>query len=238
MPPNTPPDPNKPIQSDVSPVVPVVVDSSELFQKDPEPVTAEAALQAAKPAKRRRLMIISTVTLLLLVSVMGVAAMVRQSVSQQTETGKEEQSAGSQDDNLGNLETELETSQQASEAETPATSPLPSPAPAPSTVPSSPPPTAGTTLTAKTYEIIYTNSCYSPANRTIKKGDTIIFVNNSSRNMWPASDNHPSHTLYSEFDAKNDIAPGGAYSFTFTKTGVWGYHDHSKPNCEGTITVQ
>ncbi|MES2971286.1 MAG: hypothetical protein V4702_03135 [Patescibacteria group bacterium] len=98
---------------------------------------------------------------------------------------------------------------------------------------------SGSTQTApKTYEISYTDSCYSPANVTIKKNDTVRFTNNNTKNMWPASDNHPWHTLYSGFDANNSIAPGGSYSFTFTKTGSWGYHDHQKSSCTGTITVQ
>jgi hypothetical protein len=73
---------------------------------------------------------------------------------------------------------------------------------------------------------------------TIRKGDTVAFVDNSSKDMWPASDNHPSHTIYPEFDAKSAVPPGGTFSFRFDKVGVWGYHDHLKPNCDGSVTVQ
>lgn len=98
---------------------------------------------------------------------------------------------------------------------------------------------SGTSSTVpKTYNISYTNSCYSPANVTIKKGDTVKFTNNSNKKMEPASNDHPSHELYPEFDANDGISPGGTYSFTFTNTGSWGYHDHLKPSCGGTITVQ
>lgn len=96
----------------------------------------------------------------------------------------------------------------------------------------------GSTNATGAYDISYTNSCYSPANRTIKRGETIRFVNNSNRDMWPASDTHPAHNIYPEFDAKKDIAPGGTYSFTFTKVGSWKYHDHNRVGCTGTITVQ
>lgn len=92
--------------------------------------------------------------------------------------------------------------------------------------------------TNSTFDIAYTNNCFSPANITIKKGDTVRFKNNSnSRDMWPATNKHPQHDEYSEFDSKQGIGSGGTYSFTFTKTGSWGYHDHLKPNCGGTITV-
>lgn len=97
---------------------------------------------------------------------------------------------------------------------------------------------SGTSNTTGIYDISYTNNCYTPANRTIKQGETIRFINNSNRGMWPASDSHPAHNIYPEFDALKDTSPGGTYSFTFTKVGAWKYHDHSKPGCTGTITVQ
>ncbi len=90
----------------------------------------------------------------------------------------------------------------------------------------------------KTYDMAYTNSCYSPKDLTIKKGDTVKFTNNAGRNMWPASNDHPSHTIYPEFDAKKAFSKGSTWSFTFDKAGTWGYHDHLKDSCTGTITVQ
>ena len=90
---------------------------------------------------------------------------------------------------------------------------------------------------SKIYNISYTDSCYDPETTTINKGDTVVFTNNSSSKMWPASDNHPSHTKYPEFDAKRSIANGETYSFTFEKSGTWGMHDHIKDSCEGSITV-
>lgn len=127
-------------------------------------------------------------------------------------------------------------------APTRAPAPKPKQTPAPSATPApiqTPAPTPPLTPTPVTHTMNYTDSCYSPVNLTIKKGDTVKFVNTaSSRSMWPASNNHPSHTLYSEFDASGSIAPGGTYSFTFNKTGAWGYHDHLRSSCTGVITVQ
>jgi plastocyanin len=98
--------------------------------------------------------------------------------------------------------------------------------------------------TAQTHTLSFTfNGCYSPNNGdiTIKAGDTIRFVNtDSKKDMWPASDSHPAHDDYgsnNEFDAGSAIAPGGSWSFTFTKKGAWDYHDHLKSSCGGTITV-
>jgi plastocyanin len=88
-----------------------------------------------------------------------------------------------------------------------------------------------------THTVSYTNSCYSPQTLSINKGDTVKFVNNSNLDMQPASDPHPNHTNYPEFDADNGVDPGGSFSFTFTRSGTWGFHEHYKPSCKGTITV-
>ena len=92
--------------------------------------------------------------------------------------------------------------------------------------------------TTKTHIITYTETGFSPADLTIKTGDTIVFKNNSARAFWPASNDHPSHTIYPEFDPKKTIAAGESWSFTFTKVGSWKYHDHRAANLGGTITVK
>lgn len=120
--------------------------------------------------------------------------------------------------------------------------------PAPTSQPSSSGTGTGTppaANTANTYDMDYTfNGCYLPPHRNIRLGDTIRFVNKDDKNrdMWPASTKHSNnlneaHNDYPGFDAKRAIAPGGTYSFTFTKLGSWDYHDHLKPSCGGTITV-
>lgn len=104
----------------------------------------------------------------------------------------------------------------------------------------------------KTYEIIYSDSGYSPSALTVKVGDTVSFKNNSSVGMWPASAMHPAHTVYSgtslqdhcpdlendDFDACQSIAAGQSWSFTFMKTGAWGFHDHITTGKFGKITVE
>lgn len=86
-------------------------------------------------------------------------------------------------------------------------------------------------------EIVYSANGFSPAVLTVKKGETVTFVNNSGRNFRPASDNHPTHTLYPEFDSGKPIASGEEYSFTFEKVGDWGYHDHARATSVGIVRV-
>ncbi len=104
----------------------------------------------------------------------------------------------------------------------------------------------------KTYTVTYTDSGYSPNALTIKKGDTVTFKNQSSSGMWTASAMHPTHTAYSgtnaqqhcpdpennDFDECKSDAPGTSWSFTFTKTGSFGYHNHSAASHFGKITVE
>jgi len=78
---------------------------------------------------------------------------------------------------------------------------------------------------------------YEPRDIVINLGDTIEFSTTEDKPYWPASNVHPTHRLYSEFDPKEPILPGGTWSFTFDKIGEWRYHDHIAPFYTGTITV-
>jgi len=89
----------------------------------------------------------------------------------------------------------------------------------------------------KTVTILYTDSGFSPTPMTINLGDTVKFVNQSALNMWVASGPHPTHTNYPEFDQRTSVANGGSYSFIFTKTGTWGYHNHVNAKHFGSIVV-
>ena len=88
------------------------------------------------------------------------------------------------------------------------------------------------------HEITFSGTAYSPKTLTIKQGDIVVFTNNGSKDFWPASDNHPSHTVYPEFDAKSGIDAGKTFQFKFAKKGSWKFHDHLTPSATGTITVE
>lgn len=104
--------------------------------------------------------------------------------------------------------------------------------------PSTPEPSAPDGGDVAVFEVIYNGTSFSPATLTIKNGDIVNFKNQSSSSFRPASDPHPTHTNYPEFDAKQPIAAGGNYQFKFTKSGTWGYHNHLNPTVTGTIIVQ
>jgi len=118
-----------------------------------------------------------------------------------------------------------------------------------STTPTPTPTASPTSSSAKTVEVDYTNSGFSPTSVSINLGDTVNFVNKSSESMWIGSNNHPSHTLYSGTTLRehcpdtagtafDQCGTGDTYSFTFEKVGTWGYHNHRDASMLGTIIVK
>jgi len=85
--------------------------------------------------------------------------------------------------------------------------------------------------------IVRTNTGYEPKEVTIKKGDIVLWTNESNEYHWPASDLHPTHGIYPEFDPLRPIASGDTWKFKFDKVGVWKFHDHIRANKVGTVTV-
>lgn len=89
-----------------------------------------------------------------------------------------------------------------------------------------------------TNEIEYMEGGFSPKEITIKKGQTVTFINKGSNLMWVASDDHPSHMIYPEFDAKRGYSDQEYFTFTFDKIGEWGYHNHLRFSDKATIIVE
>lgn len=89
-----------------------------------------------------------------------------------------------------------------------------------------------------TAEVRMKENAYEPAEVTVKAGQAVKFVNASNSNRWPASNIHPTHELYPEFDPRRELKPGESWTFTFQKSGVWRMHDHMVPYVKGVITVE
>ncbi len=88
--------------------------------------------------------------------------------------------------------------------------------------------------------ITYTDSGFSPASLTVKSGESITWVNDSSSSVQVGSAIHPTHTVNQEITNNQfyvELAPGESAKVQLTKTGEWGYHDHLRPSMTGTITV-
>ncbi|HWY79848.1 MAG TPA: cupredoxin domain-containing protein, partial [Candidatus Sulfotelmatobacter sp.] len=94
-----------------------------------------------------------------------------------------------------------------------------------------------TTASASSHAVSYTANGFNPNSITIKVGETVRWTNKNSDNMWVASNPHPSHTDYPGFDELKSVPTNGTYSFTFTKVGHWGYHNHLNPSQQGVVVV-
>lgn len=98
------------------------------------------------------------------------------------------------------------------------------------------------------HKVTYTEAGFSPASITVKKGESVTFVNEGDGRMWVGADEHPTHTEY-DGTSRSEHCMGGAsasfdqcgagdsYTFTFTKVGTWGYHNHALANHTGTVVV-
>jgi len=92
--------------------------------------------------------------------------------------------------------------------------------------------------TAPVVTIARTNAGYEPNELVVTKGTIVIWTNETNGFHWPASDSHPVHDVYPEFDPKRPLAPGEEWRFVFEVAGEWGFHDHIHANKTGTILVE
>jgi plastocyanin len=84
--------------------------------------------------------------------------------------------------------------------------------------------------------ITYDGTSFTNSASSVKSGEAIKVINNSSKQLDFDSDPHPVHTDDPELNA-GDIDPGQSKTFTVTKKGHWGFHNHHDPSQHGTITV-
>ncbi|XKT74460.1 MAG: hypothetical protein ACJKTH_03835 [Patescibacteria group bacterium UBA2163] len=85
--------------------------------------------------------------------------------------------------------------------------------------------------------VVLKDGGFSPKKLVVDSGGTVTFLNKSSHSLWVASDNHPQHDIYTEFDIGRPIQPGESWEFTFENDGVWWYHDHLRPYFRGQVLV-
>jgi plastocyanin len=104
------------------------------------------------------------------------------------------------------------------------------------TTPPPPPPPAAQPLSG-TVEVTITDSAFSPADITVKSGTKVTFKNTGTKQHWPASAPHPSHTDLPGFDSMKGLANNETYSYTFTQVGKWKYHDHLNVALFGSVIV-
>lgn len=79
-------------------------------------------------------------------------------------------------------------------------------------------------------------SGFSPASISIPRNSVVTWIAVDGHFPFIASDPHPTHTNLPGLSSES-LFLGETWSFTFTQTGTWGYHDHNNPSRTGTATV-
>ncbi len=82
-----------------------------------------------------------------------------------------------------------------------------------------------------------TKEGFEPPSLTTDADSTVMFLNKDTQPHWPASNVHPTHELYPEFDPRREIPPGESWTFKPTRAGEWKFHDHLFPHFRGSLTV-
>jgi plastocyanin len=104
-------------------------------------------------------------------------------------------------------------------------------------------PTASPTATrdvvreARVYTISYRFGVFSPTNLRIHSGDTVRWKNDSPLPIRVIAQLAPGENVPA-FDSVGAIHPGGYFSYTFARNGVFGYYNPSDANESGVIIVR
>lgn len=92
--------------------------------------------------------------------------------------------------------------------------------------------------------VSYTDRGFEPSEVTIQQGETIRWTNNSSKDLWIASDGG---ALYpreandcgsSGFDSCKALKPGDFWEFTFDTKGSWVYLNNLQKETTGVVHVK
>lgn len=78
---------------------------------------------------------------------------------------------------------------------------------------------------------------FTPTSMTVPAGTAVTWIALDDSAPTVASNPHPTHTDIPGFETTT-VSMGQSWSFTFTQTGTWGYHNHNFPDQGGTVTVQ
>lgn len=100
-------------------------------------------------------------------------------------------------------------------------------------------------------QVEYTQTGFQPQTITIEQNQTVTWqADDSATAMDVAVDRHPSHTQWDGTSRSehctdgptetvfDSCGPQQEYSFTFTKTGTFTYHNHAAAYHTGTIIVE
>lgn len=86
------------------------------------------------------------------------------------------------------------------------------------------------------YVVYYTNNGFSPKQSQVPRGKLVKFINNSDRALLIISDD-VNINGHNELNQSKSIGRGGVYTFNFTYTGLWTFHNENYKSHVGNIVV-
>lgn len=86
--------------------------------------------------------------------------------------------------------------------------------------------------------VTLTDQGFSPRIVEIKEGESVRFINKSSKSMRIASDEYAGSPIYAGFNQVKSVGINGTYSLSFTEAGVWGYHNLDTASDMGVVYVK
>jgi plastocyanin len=89
----------------------------------------------------------------------------------------------------------------------------------------------------QTHTVFIENGKFDPNTLSVNKNDTVVWLNKDTATHVIASDPHPAHTALPGLES-NNLSSNQTFSFKFTESGSFKYHDHLYPNIKGTIIVK
>lgn len=88
------------------------------------------------------------------------------------------------------------------------------------------------------YTVFYNTGVFSPTNIRIHIGDSVKFQNDNNEPVRIASDQTGNLPDLSGFDSVGDIQPQAAFTYTFNKSGIFGYHNEYNKSERGAVIVR
>ncbi len=93
------------------------------------------------------------------------------------------------------------------------------------------------TSTVTKHTITILNNGFNPQKIEIKKGDTVIWINDSGEDATVNSDPYPVNNLH-RFLNLGGFPDGSSVQAVFNEVGNFTYHNHFKPEQKGTVVVE
>ncbi len=97
---------------------------------------------------------------------------------------------------------------------------------------------SATSRQPRVYTVFYGLGVFSPTNIRIHVGDSVRFQNDTKSTMRIVSDATNGVPDLAGFDSVGEIQASGVFTYTFTDSGIFGYHNIENPTEEGTVIVR